>query len=124
MKIASIIIVCFLSSCFQIAGTSFIKIAINQTPIVSVKDYLPFLLQPKVIMALFFVFIAALILFKALSLGSLSLVTPVFTAINFVFTIIAGKYLFNESMGLAKISGLLIILIGVILVANSEKINL
>lgn len=121
MKIAGILLFCFISSCFQIAGTSFIKIAINQNPIVSVKDYIPFLLQLKVIAALAFVFIAALILFKALSLGSLSLVTPVFTAINFIFTIIAGKYLFNESMGLLKISGLIIIVIGVVLVANSEK---
>jgi multidrug transporter EmrE-like cation transporter len=121
MKIATIILLCFASSCFQIAGTSFIKIAINQSPIVSVKDYLPFLLQPKVIMALSFVFIAALIMFKALSFGSLSLVTPIFTAINFLFTIIAGKFLFDESMGLAKISGLIIIVIGVVLVANSES---
>jgi multidrug transporter EmrE-like cation transporter len=121
MKIATIILLCFASSCFQIAGTSFIKIAINQSPIVSVKDYLPFLLQPKVIMALSFVFIAALIMFKALSFGSLSLVTPIFTAINFLFTIIAGKFLFDESMGLAKISGLVIIVIGVVLVANSES---
>jgi multidrug transporter EmrE-like cation transporter len=121
MKIANIIFLCFVSSCFQIAGTSLIKIAINQNPIVSVKDYLPFLLQLKVIMALTFVFVAALIMFKALSFGSLSLVTPVFTAINFLFTIIAGKFLFDESMSLAKISGLLIIVIGVVLVANSEK---
>jgi multidrug transporter EmrE-like cation transporter len=121
MKIASILLFCFISSCFQIAGTSFIKIAINQNPIVSVKNYIPFLLQPRVMVALIFVFIAALVLFKALSLGSLSLVTPIFTAINFLFTIMAGKYLFNENMGLIKISGLFIILIGVILVANSEK---
>lgn len=121
MKIAGIVFLCFVSSCFQIAGTSFIKIAINETPIVSVKDYIPFLLQLKVIMALAFVFVAALIMFKALSFGSLSLVTPIFTAINFVFTIIAGKFLFEESMSLAKISGLLIILLGVILVANSEQ---
>jgi multidrug transporter EmrE-like cation transporter len=121
MKIAGILLFCFISSCFQIAGTSFIKIAINQSPIVSVKDYIPFLLQIRVITALAFIFIAALVLFKALSLGSLSLVTPMFTAINFLFTIIAGKYLFNENMGLMKISGLFIIIIGVVLVANSEK---
>ena len=100
MKIATIFFFCFLSSCFQIAGTSLIKVAVN---------------------ALGFVFIAALILFKALSTGSLSLVTPMFTAINFVFTIIVGKFLFNESMSLAKIAGLLIIIVGVLLVANSEK---
>ena len=121
MKIASIIFLCFVSACFQIAGTSLIKVAINQNPIVAVKDYLPFLFQLKVMLALSFVFVAALIMFKALSFGSLSMVTPVFTTINFLFTIIAGKLLFNESMSLAKISGLLIILIGVILVANSEK---
>lgn len=121
MKIATIFFFCFLSSCFQIAGTSLIKVAVNETPIVSLKDYIPFLLQFKVIIALGFVFIAALILFKALSTGSLSLVTPMFTAINFVFTIIVGKFLFNESMSLAKIAGLLIIIVGVLLVANSEK---
>ena len=98
-----------------------IKIAINQNPIVAVKDYLPFLFQLKVIMALTFVFVAALIMFKTLSFGSLSLVTPVFTTINFLFTIVAGKFLFDESMSLKKISGLLIIVIGFILVANSEQ---
>lgn len=121
MKIATILAYCFLSSCFQIAGTSLIKVAVNQTPIVHLKDYFPFLLQFKVILALTFVFIAALILFKALSIGSLSLVTPLFTAINFIFTIVAGRFLFQETMGLTKISGLMIILIGVFLVANSEQ---
>lgn len=120
MKIATILLFCFISSCFQIAGTSLIKVAVNHTPIAGLKDYIPFLLQPKVILALSFVFIAALILFKALSVGSLSLVTPIFTAINFIFTIIAGRFLFHETMSLAKISGLFIIIIGVFLVANSE----
>lgn len=123
MKIASIVFLCFLSSCFQIMGTSIIKYVINQNPIDSVKDYLPFLLQIKVILALCFVFVAALIMFKALSFGSLSVVTPVFTAINFLFTILAGKFLFNDSMGLIKIFGLLLILIGVVMVANSDKLT-
>lgn len=121
MKIATIIFLCFISSCFQITGTTLIKTAINQNPISNINDYIPFLLQFKVILALSFVFIAALIMFKALSYGSLSLVTPVFTAINFLFTVIAGKLFFDESMSLAKISGLFIIIVGVILVANSEK---
>ncbi len=121
MKITSIITLCALSCCFQVAGTSLIKYVINVNPINSVKDYLPFLLHVKVILALTFVFVAALIMFKALSFGSLSLVTPIFTAINFIFTIIAGKYLFNEPMSFAKISGLVIIMVGVFLVANSEN---
>lgn len=122
MKIVNIIFLCFLSSCFQIAGTSLIKFAINQNPIESIKDYWPFLWQVKVILALSFVFIAALIMFKALSFGSLSVVTPIFTAINFLFTIVAGKFLFDESTSLIKISGLVLIIIGVVLVANSEKL--
>lgn len=121
MKIFTIILLCFLSSCFQIAGTSLIKQVINQNPINNIKDYIPFLFQIKVILALSFVFIAAMVMFKALSFGSLSLVTPIFTAINFIFTIIAGKFLFNEAMSLGKLSGIFIIIIGVVLVANSEK---
>lgn len=121
MKIATILFLCFLSSCFQIVGTSLIKTAVNETPIVGLKDYLPFLFQWKVILALSCVFFAALILFKALSSGSLTLVTPIFTAINFIFTIAAGRMLFHESMSLVKISGMLIILIGVFVVANSES---
>lgn len=111
---------CFLSSCFQVTGTSLLKNAINKHPIVNLKDYLPFLIQFQVICALAFIFIAALIVIKALSIGSLTLVTPLFTAINFLFTIIAGKYIFHESMSLMKISGLIIIVVGVILVAQSE----
>lgn len=121
MKIINIVFLCFISSCFQITGTSLIKYVINKTPIATVNDYLPFLLQFKVLLALTFVFIAALIMIKALSFGSLSLVTPIFTAINFVFTVLAGKLLFNDNMSLTKISGLLIIIVGVIIVANSEK---
>lgn len=121
MKLAYIVLFCLLSSCFQITGTSLIKYSINENPIVSVKDYIPFLFQVKVIFALGSVFIAALIMFKALSYGSLSLVTPIFTAINFIFTVVAGRFLFHETMSLAKISGLFIILVGVIMVANSEN---
>jgi len=120
MKILSIVLLCFLSTCFQIAGTSLIKFVLNQAPIVTLRDYIPFLMEVKVILAFAFVFVAALIMSKALSIGSLSLVTPVFTAINFVFTVIAGKLLFNDPMSMTKVSGLLIIIIGVILVANSE----
>lgn len=121
MRILNIIFLCFLSCCFQVAGTSLIKFVLNNSPIASVRDYLPFLADLKVVLALSCVFIAALIMFKALSYGSLTLVTPIFTAINFVFTIIAGKYFFNEQMSMMKVSGLVIIIAGVFLVANSEK---
>jgi len=121
MKLANIIFLCTLSCCFQIAGTSLIKYVLNENPIHSAKDYVPFLLQPKVILALTFVFFAALIMFKALSFGDLSLVTPIFTTINFIFNVIAGRYLFDEPMNFTKISGLVIIVVGVFLVANSEN---
>ena len=121
MKIANIILLCFASSCFQVTGTTIIKYVINKSPIDSISDYIPFLFQVKVILALTCVFVAAMFLVKALSFGSLSLVTPIFTAINFVFTVLSGRLLFNDNMSLTKISGLLIIIVGVFLVANSEK---
>jgi len=121
MKIFNIIFLCFISCCFQVTGTSLIKYVLNESPIVTARDYIPFLLHLKVILAFSFVFVAAMIMSKALSIGSLSLVTPVFTAINFVFTVLVGRLLFNDSMSLSKVSGLIIIIVGVVLVANSEK---
>ena len=121
MKLTNIVLLCLLSCCFQIAGTGLIKFVLNQSPINTVKDYLPFLFQVKVILALIFVFIAALIMFKALSFGSLSLVTPIFTTKNFIFTVMVGRYFFNENISFVKITGLVIILVGVLLVANSEN---
>jgi multidrug transporter EmrE-like cation transporter len=123
MKITTIVLLCLLSACFQVMGTSLIKTAITKTPIASVKDYIPFLLQLNVILALGFVFIAALVMFKALSFGSISLVTPIFTAINFVFTLAVGRFVFDEPIGWVKLTGISVIVIGVFLVANSEKIN-
>jgi multidrug transporter EmrE-like cation transporter len=114
---ATIVLLCLVSGCFQVVGTTVVKSVLKDQPVATLGDYVGLLTNYKVLLAMSCLFAAAMVIFKALSIGQLSVVTPVFTGINFVFTVAAGRYLFSESLGFPRISGLLLILTGVVVVA-------
>jgi multidrug transporter EmrE-like cation transporter len=75
----------------------------------------------KVVAAFFLIVISALVMFKALSANSFTFVVPLATGINFLLTIAVGYYLFNDQFSVVKISGIIFILTGIILLSIGEK---
>lgn len=78
-----------------------------------------FLIQPSVIFAFAVIFLSALVMFKALSSGAFSLVIPIATGINFIFTVAIGYYLFNDTLNLRSVIGFLLILLGILVLSSN-----
>ena len=105
----------------NVAGASTIKYSIQDFQLNSPRDYINLLLMPKVLLGLSVIFLSALVMFKALSLGKFSLVGPVATGINFLFTILVGLLFFKEKLSIQMYVGLLMILGGISLMSIRFK---
>jgi multidrug transporter EmrE-like cation transporter len=103
---------------FNSSGAVLIKYHLRNRSLIGVKDWVGFLLQPTIIFAFLIIFISALLLFKALSLGAYSVVIPTATAINFIFTVLIGYFLFKERVNLAMLSGIALILTGLFILTH------
>ena len=81
---------CFLYAMLNVSGAAIIKWKLKGKVLTSIAQWMNFLLDIQVIGAFVLVFISALVIFKALSVGKFTFVVPVSTGINFVLTIIVG----------------------------------
>lgn len=72
------------------------------------------LLNPWIIAGLLSAFAASLTWMLALSKLPLTVAYP-FTAFSFVIVVLGGGYLFSEPVGLAKVAGLCLIVVGITL---------
>lgn len=94
---------------------------VDQTS-VAMSDPLAFysrmLLNPWVLSGLFAAFAAALSWMAALSKLALSHAYPL-TALSFVFVVVAGAALFAEPLGRMQVAGVILIMMGIGLVAQS-----
>jgi len=108
---------CLFYAIFNVSGAAFIKKEIINHDLKSIRGYINFLLTWKVLIGFFLIVISALIMFKALSLGSFSYVIPVATGINFLLTVTLGVFIFNDKFCIFSYIGLVLIITGIILMS-------
>ncbi|MCC6600114.1 MAG: hypothetical protein IT223_05520 [Crocinitomicaceae bacterium] len=99
----------------SVLGATLIKSRVTGYGLHQPSDYLRFLFEPRVISGMFVIFLSALVLFKALSVGDFNFVIPLSAAINFILTALIGTLVFNEKAGWTTIGGIALILGGIIL---------
>lgn len=117
-----IIICCILYALLNSAGASILKSQLQSTQLISIKSYIEILLNIKVIAGFSLIFISALVLFKALSIGKFSLIGPLSNGINFVCTISIGYFFFHDRLNIYQVFGLLLIITGILFISlNGNK---
>jgi len=101
----------------NVAGSSLIKYNLSGNKLSSFVDYVNLLLKPGVLLGFVSIFLSALVMFKALSVGKFSVIGPLATGINFMFTIAVGVMFFNDKLSFQAYVGLVLILVGITLIS-------
>jgi uncharacterized membrane protein len=114
---AKAILFCFLYALLNVSGAAIIKLRLQGRTLTTLNDWIKFLLHIQVIGAFVLIFVSALVMFKALSVGNFTFVIPVSAGINFVLTIILGYFLFKDSLNVVSFVGFGLIVSGIILLS-------
>ena len=122
MNFVIIIFCCVMYALLNSAGASIIKSQLQTVPLVSIRSYIQILLNVKVIGGFSLIFVSALVLFKALSLGKFSLIGPMSNGIHFICTITIGYFFFHDRLSVYQIFGLFLIITGILFISfNGNK---
>ena len=108
---------------FNVLGAAIIKNKLLSHKILKFSDFIVFLLEPKIFVAIFFIFISMFFSIKALSISSFSSVIPIMTGVNFMITMLVGYLFFKDQLGILGYIGVFIILVGVIMVSKGYAGN-
>ena len=116
------ILYCFLYAALNVSGSGLIKWQLKGRSLNVLQDWISFLLLPQVITAFALVFVSALVLFKALASGAFTFVIPLAVGINFILTVILGRFLFKDPLNYVSFIGFALILSGIIILSlNNVK---
>jgi multidrug transporter EmrE-like cation transporter len=116
-----VVLYSILYAALNVSGAALIKSELKTASLSGFREYLMFLFRIKVITGFAVVFISSLVLIKALSIAKISLVNPVATGVNFMFTLVMGYFVFSERIGLAHYFGLALILAGIVVISMAER---
>ncbi|TAE18432.1 MAG: hypothetical protein EAZ95_04335 [Bacteroidetes bacterium] len=120
-KFLQILLFSGLYAILNTTGAGIIKTELKNQSLSSVADFVLFLFRIKVILAFGIILVSALMMFKALSLGKFSLISPIATGINFCLTIAIGYFFFHDKLTFLHFVGLFFIFAGIFLVSIAEK---
>jgi uncharacterized membrane protein len=98
-----------------VLGASLIKSKVTGYKLNGFMDYFNFLIEPRVIIGMAVIFLSALVLFKALSIGNFNFVVPLSAGINFLLTACVGYFVFSEKLSTVNMVGIGVILVGIVL---------
>jgi multidrug transporter EmrE-like cation transporter len=116
------VIFCFFYAVLNVSGAALIKWKLKGRVLNELNDWIKFLLDLQVIGAFVIIFLSALVMFKALSVGHFTFVIPVSAGINFILTIIAGYFIFKDQINLVSFAGFTLIISGIIILSlNSTQ---
>jgi len=126
MKTILVFSLCLLYAGLNVLGAGIIKnellvLQTNGNALSSPLDYLSFVFRLKVILGFITIFIAALVMFKALSLQNFSIIGPVATGFNFLLTVFVGILFFNDKISFGQYIGLFLIITGIVVLSLSLK---
>jgi multidrug transporter EmrE-like cation transporter len=105
----------------NVSGAALIKTELKGSKLTGISEYFFFLFRFRVIAGFAVVFLSALVLIKALSIAKISLVNPIATGVNFMFTLVVGYFLFEERIGWIHYIGLILILTGILIISAAER---
>jgi uncharacterized membrane protein len=117
MNSVAILFYSFLYALMNVTGVTIIKFHIGNSQLNAFSDYMQLFLKPGVILGFSIVFLSALVMFKALSIGKFSIIGPLATGINFMLTVFVGVMFFNDKLGFQSYIGLVFILAGITLIS-------
>lgn len=109
----SILVFSFLYALFNVSGAAIIKNKLTMNSIVSLRDFIVFLFDYKIIFAMTLIFISMFFSIKALSIDKFSVVIPTLTGVNFILTVCAGYLFFKDELALVGYLGVLLIMLGI-----------
>ncbi|MFI5128888.1 MAG: hypothetical protein ACHQFX_02805 [Chitinophagales bacterium] len=116
------VLYCALYALLNVSGAAIIKWNLKGKVLTSLNEWVSLLLNIQVIGAFALIFLSMLVIFKALSTANFTFVIPVSAGINFIFTVIAGYYIFKDQMSLASFAGFALIISGILLLSiNSTQ---
>ena len=111
---------CIIYAILNVSGATLIKLKLKNTELNTLNDWILFLLTYSVLFAFIFIFLSALVMFKALSTGSLSATIPIATGVNFTLTVLAGYFLFKDRINTQTIIGLTFIISGILIISLNQ----
>lgn len=111
------VVFCLLYAILNVTGAALIKWKLKGRVLSAVNDWLKLLFEPQVIAAFALIFLSMLVIFKALSLANFTFVIPVSAGINFVLTVIAGYFIFKDSLNYISFIGFALIISGILLLS-------
>jgi multidrug transporter EmrE-like cation transporter len=111
------IFLCCLYAGLNVAGASTIKAALHGRSLNNIPDYISFLFYWKTILGLSFIFLSALVVFKALSIAKMTYILPISTGINFLMIFGIGILVFKESQTWQSYIGAAFVLFGILLMS-------
>jgi multidrug transporter EmrE-like cation transporter len=113
---------CVLYAILNVSGAGLIKWKLKGRSLAVLSDWVGFLLEPQVITAFALIFVSALVLFKALSSGQFTFIIPIAVGVNFILTVMAGYFLFKDTLNGVSFIGFALILTGIIILSvNNAK---
>ncbi len=121
MSFIGVVLLGVLYAALNVSGAALIKLELKTAQLTSWLSYVQFLFRWRVMAGFAVVFISAIVLIKALSMAKISLVNPIATGINFVFTLAVGYFLFQERITWMHYAGLMLILSGILLISMAER---
>lgn len=111
------VVFCLLYAILNVTGAALIKWKLKGRVLSAVNDWLKLLFEPQVIAAFALIFLSMLVIFKALSLANFTFVIPVSAGINFVLTVVAGYFIFKDSLNYISFIGFALIISGILLLS-------
>ena len=118
-----IIILSVLYAVCNVMGAAIIKSKLLNNKIIGFQDFIIFLFDPKIFIALIFIFVSMFFSIKALSLSSFSRMIPIMTGINFIITVLVGVLFFKDKLLASSYIGFVFILFGIFLLSKIGSIR-
>jgi len=112
---SSVYVFSLLYAIFNVAGAAIIKNKLSYGSIADFKQFLFFLMDIKIVAAMFLIFVSMFFSIKALSLDKFSLIIPILTGVNFLVTVGVGYLFFKDILYVSGYIGILLITIGIYL---------
>ena len=121
MNFLPVVLYSVVYAALNVSGAALIKTELKTSQLTGISEYFFFLFRWRVMSGFAVVFLSALILIKGLSIAKISLINPIATGVNFMFTLIVGYFLFNERISVAHYIGLILILAGILVISVAER---
>ncbi|MFD3002760.1 hypothetical protein ACFS7Z_20480 [Pontibacter toksunensis] len=105
----------------SVSGVSLIKWQLNERKLDTLDEWISFAFNFYFVIASLLIVLSWLVLFKALSTNSLSLIIPIATGFNFILTICVGYYLFHDKLSLVSFVGFVMIIGGIVILSLNNQ---